>query len=147
MRLDSALKKGVPNISRPKKSRHFRMKLPDNFQMREHSRLCRFHIISTLIRLKQSYWNPLVYNCKTWHGSWIFSTVTKMTIFSKKSNILGLLSKYIFLKPSNSTFYKFFQCCFDLMFKYCHVWNSHLLDVTWLWSPFYFSSPGPKVNF
>ena len=41
MRLDSALKKVVPNISRPKKSRHFlmhwmSMKLPDNFQMREH---------------------------------------------------------------------------------------------------------------
>jgi hypothetical protein len=37
MRLDSALNKVVPNISRPKKSRHFLMKLPDNFQMREHS--------------------------------------------------------------------------------------------------------------
>ena len=44
MRLDSALKKVVPNISRPKKSRHFLMKLPDNFQMREHLRPCRFHI-------------------------------------------------------------------------------------------------------
>ena len=43
-RLDSALKKVVPNISPPKKSRHFLMKLPDNFQMREHSRPCRFHI-------------------------------------------------------------------------------------------------------
>jgi hypothetical protein len=43
--LDSAPSKVVPNISRPKKSRHFRMKLPDNFQMREHSRPCRFHII------------------------------------------------------------------------------------------------------
>jgi U3 small nucleolar RNA-associated protein 14 len=40
-RLDSALKKVVPNISRPKKSRHFLMKLPDNFQMREHSWPCR----------------------------------------------------------------------------------------------------------
>jgi hypothetical protein len=37
-------KKVVPNISRPKKSRHFLMKLPDNFQMREHSLPCRFHI-------------------------------------------------------------------------------------------------------
>ena len=42
-------KKVVPNISRPKKSRHFLMhwmsvKLPDNFQMREHSWPCRFHI-------------------------------------------------------------------------------------------------------
>jgi hypothetical protein len=50
MRLDSDLKKVVPNISRPKKSRHFLMhwmsvKLPDNFQMREHSWSCRFHII------------------------------------------------------------------------------------------------------
>ena len=45
MRLDSALKNVVPNISRPKKSRHFLMKLPDNFQMREHSRPCRFHIM------------------------------------------------------------------------------------------------------
>ena len=49
MRLDSALKKIVPNISRPKKSRHFlthwmSVKLPDNFQMREHSWPCRFHI-------------------------------------------------------------------------------------------------------
>ena len=44
MRLDSALKKVVPNISRPKKSRHFLMKLPDNFQMSEHSWPCRFHI-------------------------------------------------------------------------------------------------------
>jgi hypothetical protein len=35
MRLDSALKKVVPNISRPKKSRQFLMKLPDNFQMRD----------------------------------------------------------------------------------------------------------------
>ena len=40
----------VPNISRPKKSRHFLMhwmsvKLPDNVQMREHSWPCRFHII------------------------------------------------------------------------------------------------------
>ena len=43
-RLGSALKKVVPNISRPKISRHFLMKLPDNFQMREHSRPCRFHI-------------------------------------------------------------------------------------------------------
>ena len=50
MRLDSALKKVVPYISRPKKSRHFLMhwmsvKLPDNFQMCEHSWPCRFHII------------------------------------------------------------------------------------------------------
>jgi hypothetical protein len=44
MRLDSVLKNVVPNISRPKKSRHFLMKLPDNFQIREHSRPCRFHI-------------------------------------------------------------------------------------------------------
>ena len=47
--LDSALKKVVPNISRPQKSRHFLMhwmsvKLPDNFPMREHSWPCRFHI-------------------------------------------------------------------------------------------------------
>jgi hypothetical protein len=39
MRLESALKKVVPNISR-----HFLMKLPDNFQMSEHSWPCRFHI-------------------------------------------------------------------------------------------------------
>jgi hypothetical protein len=43
-------KKVVPNISRPKKSRHFLLhwmsvKLTDNFQMREHSWPCRFHII------------------------------------------------------------------------------------------------------
>ena len=41
------LKKVVPNISRPKKYRHFLMhcvQLPDNFQMREHSWLWRFHI-------------------------------------------------------------------------------------------------------
>ena len=49
MRLDSALKNVVPDISRPKKSRHFLMhrmsvKLPDNFQMCEHSWPCRFHI-------------------------------------------------------------------------------------------------------
>ena len=44
MRLDSALNKVVPNISRPKKSRHFLMKLSDNFQMSEHSWPCRFHI-------------------------------------------------------------------------------------------------------
>jgi hypothetical protein len=47
MRLDSALKKVVPNISRPKKSRHLLMhcvQLPDNCQMREHSWPCRFHI-------------------------------------------------------------------------------------------------------
>ena len=37
-------KKSRPNISRPIKSRHFLMKLPDNFQMREHLRPCRFHI-------------------------------------------------------------------------------------------------------
>ena len=42
MRLDSALKKVVPNISRPKKP--LLMKLPDNFQMREHLRPCWFHI-------------------------------------------------------------------------------------------------------
>jgi hypothetical protein len=40
----------VPNISRPKKSRHFlkhwmSVKLPDNFQMREHSWPCWFHIM------------------------------------------------------------------------------------------------------
>ena len=39
----------MPNISRPKKSRHFlihwmSVKLPDNFLMREHSWPCRFHI-------------------------------------------------------------------------------------------------------
>ena len=50
MRLDSTLKKVVPDISRPKKSRHFlilwmSVKLPDNFQIREHSWLWRFHII------------------------------------------------------------------------------------------------------
>ena len=28
------------------KSRHFLMKLPDNFQMRDHSWPCRFHIIN-----------------------------------------------------------------------------------------------------
>jgi hypothetical protein len=48
-RLDSALNNVVPNISRPKKSRHFLLhwmsvKLTDNFQMREHSWPCRFHI-------------------------------------------------------------------------------------------------------
>jgi hypothetical protein len=50
MRLDSALKKVVPNISRPKKSRHFLMhcvQLPDNFQMREMLAnlkiICQFH--------------------------------------------------------------------------------------------------------
>ena len=48
MRLDSALKNVVPNISRSKKSRHFLMKLPDNFQMREHSRPCRFHSMSNM---------------------------------------------------------------------------------------------------
>ena len=42
-------KKVVPNISQLKKSRHFLMhwmsvKLPDNFQMREHSWPCLFHI-------------------------------------------------------------------------------------------------------
>ena len=42
-------KKSSPNISRPKKSWHFLMhwmsvKLPDNFQMCEHSWPCRFHI-------------------------------------------------------------------------------------------------------
>jgi hypothetical protein len=50
----SKKKVAVPNISRPKKSRHFLMhwmsvKLPDNFQMREHSWPCRFHIISLSI--------------------------------------------------------------------------------------------------
>jgi hypothetical protein len=55
---DSALKKVVPNISRPKKPRHFlmhwmRVKLPDNFQMREHSWPCRFHII--LIQSRKSF--------------------------------------------------------------------------------------------
>ena len=49
MKLDSALKKVVPDLSRPKISRHFLMhwmsvKLPDNFQIREHSWPCRFHI-------------------------------------------------------------------------------------------------------
>ena len=33
-----------PNIYRPKKSPHFLMKLPDNFQMREHSWPCRFRL-------------------------------------------------------------------------------------------------------
>jgi hypothetical protein len=50
MRLDSALRKVVPDISRPKKSRHVFMhwmsvNLPDNFQIREHSLPCLFHII------------------------------------------------------------------------------------------------------
>ena len=53
MRLDSALKNVVPNISRPKKSQHFLMKLPNNFQMREHSRPCRFHIINTWLTVKK----------------------------------------------------------------------------------------------
>jgi hypothetical protein len=51
-----ALKKVVPNISRPKKSRHFLMKLPDNFHMREYLRPCRFQIIldtEILLELKQ----------------------------------------------------------------------------------------------
>ena len=59
MRLDSTLKNVVPNISRPKKSRHFLMKLPDNFQMREHSRPCRFHIIFT-----NPYYTALAGNMK-----------------------------------------------------------------------------------
>ena len=62
MRLDSALKKVVPDISRPKKSRHFLMhcvQLPDNFQMREHSWLCRFHI-----SLSNLYNNVIIYNIK-----------------------------------------------------------------------------------
>jgi hypothetical protein len=47
-------KKNFPNISRPKKSQHFLLhwmsvKLPDNFQMREHSWACRFHINNTFI--------------------------------------------------------------------------------------------------
>ena len=53
MRLDSALKKVVPNISRPKQSRHFLMKLPDNFQIREHSWPCRFHINKDCIILSR----------------------------------------------------------------------------------------------
>jgi hypothetical protein len=41
--------KVAPDISRPKKSRHFlmhwmSMKLPDNFQIQEHSWPCMFHI-------------------------------------------------------------------------------------------------------
>jgi hypothetical protein len=56
MRLDSALKKVVPDISRPKKSRHFLMhwmsvKLPDNFQIREHSWPCLFPINLNLTSL------------------------------------------------------------------------------------------------
>ena len=41
-------KKVVPNISRPKKSRHFLMKLSHNFQMSEHSWPCWFHIKGNL---------------------------------------------------------------------------------------------------
>ena len=65
MRLDSALKNVVPNISRPKKSRHFLMKLPDHFQMREHSRPCRFHI---------NIWNAynIYMNCHTYQHFHMF---------------------------------------------------------------------------
>ena len=54
MTLDSALKKVVPDISQPKKSRPFLMhwmsvKLPDNFQIREHSWPCLFHIKKGII--------------------------------------------------------------------------------------------------
>ena len=61
MRLDSALKKVVPNISRPKKSRHFLMKLSDNFQMSEHSWPCRFHII--LICAEKKFSNVCTCRC------------------------------------------------------------------------------------
>jgi hypothetical protein len=48
------------NISRPKKSWHFLMhwtsvKLPDNFQMREHSWPCRFHINKRLNKFKNKW--------------------------------------------------------------------------------------------
>jgi hypothetical protein len=71
MRLDSALKKIVPNISRPKASRHFLMhcvQLPDNFYMREHSWPCRFHISLNQINLSNLIlneyfwcWNEIIF--------------------------------------------------------------------------------------
>jgi hypothetical protein len=53
------LRKSRRNISRPKKSRHILMhwmsvKLPDNFQMREHSWPCRFHITFVWLLLQLS---------------------------------------------------------------------------------------------
>ena len=71
MRLDSALKEVVPNISRPKKSRHFLMKLPDNFQMREHSWPCRFHIILWCFIQMYMFWYYFgyVYNWCSYYGT------------------------------------------------------------------------------
>jgi hypothetical protein len=68
MRLDSALKEVVPNISRPKKSRHFLMKLSDNFQMSEHSWPCRFHI-TTDVKLRTVF---CVVFCKSLFVLWSF---------------------------------------------------------------------------
>jgi hypothetical protein len=82
MRLDSALKKVVPNISRPKKSRHFLMhwmsvKLPDNFQMREHSWPCRFHIKVNKLVIDST----ITKSCTFYDVCLFFSSLTIVSIF------------------------------------------------------------------
>ena len=80
MRLDSALKKVVPNVSRPKKSRHFLMhwmsvKLPDNFQMREHSWPCRFHIIKSQKMFLWGWFWVCTYNAEVDSNPWEWNII------------------------------------------------------------------------
>jgi hypothetical protein len=99
MRLDSVLKKVVPNISRPKKSRHFLMKLSDNFQMSEHSWPCRFHII----------WNAynIYMNCHTYQHfhMFLFHTITGR-IFSTLINTTQILPKSPYFYRNHPRYYR-----------------------------------------
>ena len=120
MRLDSTLKK-----SRPKKSRHFLMqwmsvKLPDNFQIHEHSWPCLFHIIDTCSCELQNFPSQIK-NDNLFHSEIIVFNFT-LAIF-RSISLSELLFMYCFqLRPFDRFvwFYSLQLCPFSI-----HIWGEH----------------------
>jgi hypothetical protein len=80
-------------VKLPKKSRHFFMKLPDNFQMREHSWPCRFHI--------RFYNNKILHLLRCLHAVFpakLFSIVELNCRFIVSWQYLKCISQYRYIQ-------------------------------------------------
>ena len=139
MRLDSALKKIVPDISRPKKSGHFLMhwmsvKLPDNFQMREHSWPCRFHI-----KIKQDF------HFTTLKGFKIIRSRSSGALMVEAQALVSF-KKYM---PSTLPYFKVYICPFPLP-HFASIFFAYLWSFPWpnyiVTLPRYFSLRLPHLN-
>jgi hypothetical protein len=128
MRLDSALKKSRPLMAYI--SRHFLMhwmsvKLPDNFQMREHSWPCRFHIKTRLTEfVVVIIFAPILF-CSVLSSSPILKISDSVTIvffiIRQQFLIWYCTIKYIMLYTNSIAsfaFYKFYKCFVPLLNKF-----------------------------